>query len=112
MGGCESGLQVTWSTTPAQRRPYGLAVNAMTDAGDMEASSEARVASRRRVLKAGIVASNDRHLTVACTVRDMSASGARLRVAGSVGIPDTFELMIEVDGLEADCEVSWRRGDE
>jgi hypothetical protein len=63
-------------------------------------------------LKAGIAASNDRHLTVACTVRDVSATGARLRVGSSVGIPDTFELIIEVDGLEADCQVVWRKADE
>jgi PilZ domain-containing protein len=77
-----------------------------------ETPGEARVAPRRRVLKAGIAASNERRLTVACTVRDVSTTGARLRVDGSVGIPDTFELIIEVDGLEADCQVVWRRGNE
>ena len=67
---------------------------------------------RRRVLKAGIAASNDRHITVACTVRDISATGARLRVEGSLTIPDTFELIIDMDGLEANCEVMWRKGNE
>ena len=75
-----------------------------------ETPNDGRVVLRRRVLKAGIAASNDRHLTVACTVRDVSTTGARLRVDGSVGIPDTFELIIEVDGLEADCQVVWRKG--
>jgi hypothetical protein len=77
-----------------------------------EAQNEARGAPRRRVLKAGVIASNDRHLTVACTVRDMSATGARLRIESSLGAPDTFELMIEVDGLEADCKVVWRKANE
>jgi hypothetical protein len=27
-------------------------------------------------------------------------------------VPDTFELIIEVDGLEADCEVVWRSKNE
>ena len=72
--------------------------------------SDARMSPRRRVLKAGIAATNDRHITVACVVRDISATGARLRVEGSLTIPDTFELIIEVDGLEANCEVVWRRG--
>ena len=67
---------------------------------------------RRRVLKAGIAASNDRHITVACTVRDISETGARLRVEGSLTIPDTFELIIDMDGLEANCEVMWRKGNE
>ena len=77
-----------------------------------ETPNDGRVALRRRVLKAGIAASNDRHLTVACTVRDVSATGARLRAESSVGIPDTFELIIEVDGLEADCQVIWRKANE
>jgi hypothetical protein len=64
------------------------------------------------VLKAGVAASNDRHLTVACTVRDLSASGARLRVEGSLTVPNTFELIIDVDGLEANCEVVWRKANE
>jgi hypothetical protein len=77
-----------------------------------ETPNDGRVALRRRVLKAGIAASNDRHLTVACTVRDVSATGARLRAESSVSIPDTFELIIEVDGLEADCQVVWRKANE
>jgi PilZ domain-containing protein len=77
-----------------------------------ETESEARHAPRRRVLKAGIAASNDRHLTVACTVRDVSTTGARLRAEGSLSLPDHFELIIELDGLEANCEVVWRRGSE
>ena len=77
-----------------------------------ETPNDRRVALRRRVLKAGIAASNDRHLTVACTVRDVSATGARLRAESSVSIPDTFELIIEVDGLEADCQVVWRKANE
>lgn len=77
-----------------------------------ETPDDGRAAPRRRVLKAGIAASNDRHLTVACTVRDVSATGARLRVECSLNIPDTFELIIAVDGLEADCQVVWRKANE
>jgi hypothetical protein len=73
---------------------------------------DGRVAPRRRMLKAGIVAFNDRRSTVPCTVRDISATGARLRVDGSVGAPDTFELIIELDGLEAPCQVVWRKANE
>jgi PilZ domain len=76
------------------------------------AQDDARISTRRRVLKAGIAASNDRHITIACTVRDVSATGVRLRTEGSLNIPDTFELIIEVDGLEANCEVVWRKGNE
>lgn len=71
-----------------------------------------RVAQRRRILKAGTVAYNARHVTLSCTVRDISATGARVRVDGSVSAPDSFELLIEADGLEASCEVVWRHGNE
>ena len=73
---------------------------------------EARVAQRRRVLKAGLVATNDRHLTRNCTIRDISDTGARLRMESSLVVPDTFELIVEMDGLEANCEVVWRSGTE
>lgn len=73
---------------------------------------DARLAARRRVLKAGLVAYNDRHLTIHCTVRDVSDTGARLKVEGSLSVPDSFELIIEVDGLEASCEVVWRSTNE
>ena len=71
---------------------------------------DGRMVARRRVLKSGIAASNDRRLTVNCTVRDISDTGARLRVEGSMTVPDTFELLIPLDGLEAPCQVVWRKG--
>jgi hypothetical protein len=73
---------------------------------------ERRQSPRRRVLKGGIIAFNDRYVTLPCTVRDLSDGGARLRVEGSMTAPDTFELIVEIDGLEASCEVVSRRGNE
>lgn len=76
------------------------------------AASEKRRAPRRRVLKAAVIAYADRHCTMPCAVRDISASGARLRVDNPLQVPDTFELLIELDGLEADCEVVTRKSSE
>ena len=84
----------------------------MADTATQGNRNEARAALRRRVLKSGIAASNDRRLTVSCAVRDLSATGARLRVEGLRTVPDTFELIIDLDGLEADCQVMWRKGGE
>lgn len=72
-------------------------------------TDDARIAPRRRMLKSGKIAYSDRHVTIGCIVRDISATGARLRIEGSVTAPDTFELLITLDGLEANCEVVWRR---
>jgi len=74
-----------------------------------DAQGEKRRAPRRRVLKGAIVAYNDRRSTMPCSVRDISETGARLRVDGSMNAPDTFLLVIELDGIEADCEVVWRK---
>jgi hypothetical protein len=73
---------------------------------------ERRQAPRRRVLKAGIVAFNDRYVSLPCTVRDISATGARLRVDGSINVPDKFELIVEIDGMEVLCEVVSRKANQ
>ncbi|KAB2918510.1 MAG: PilZ domain-containing protein [Hyphomicrobiaceae bacterium] len=74
--------------------------------------AERRRATRRLVLKAGIVAFNDRHSTLPCRVRNISETGARLEIGGSLNAPDTFDLIIEIDGLEARCEVIRRNGNQ
>jgi hypothetical protein len=73
---------------------------------------ELRCQARRRTLKGGIIAFHGRHATLACTVRDISATGARLRVDASQSVPDGFDLIIELDGLEAPCRVVWRHDKE
>lgn len=73
-------------------------------------SAKERNKDRRRVLKAGVIAYSGRHVTLRCGIRDLSESGARLHVEGSVAAPDTFELLTEIDGMEAPCQVVWRRG--
>jgi hypothetical protein len=74
--------------------------------------AERRQAQRRRVLKGGIVAFNDHYSSLPCTVRDISDTGARLRIDGSINAPDRFDLIIEIDGLEVPCEVVSRKGSE
>ena len=71
-----------------------------------------RASQRRRVLKAGIIAFNDRHSTLPCTVRNVSDTGALIRMPGTLSAPDTFDLIIELDGLEASCTVMWRKGED
>ncbi|MBN8912210.1 MAG: PilZ domain-containing protein [Rhizobiales bacterium] len=77
----------------------------MTDA-------DKRVAARKRVLKGARIVYNDRSSTLSCTVRDLSDTGARLRVPQGQAVPSQFDLLIDVDGFEAPCTVVWRRGEE
>ena len=64
--------------------------------------------TRKRMLKGGTIAFNGRHSTLPCVVRDLSNTGARLQVAQANSVPDTFELLIDLDGFEAPVEVAWR----
>ena len=74
---------------------------AMSLPAPASAQKETRAAPRRRVLKSGIIAFNDRYSALPCTVRNLSATGAHLRAEGSINTPNTFELLIELDGFEA-----------
>ena len=74
-----------------------------------QVQNEARATPRRRVLKSGIIAFNDRYSALPCTVRNLSTTGAHLRADGSINTPNTFELLVELDGFEANCEVLWRK---
>ena len=71
-----------------------------------------RQSPRRRTLKAAIIVFNDRHCSLPCAVRDLSETGARLTIDGSVTIPDNFELIVELDGLAVDCRVVRRKAHE
>jgi CheY-like chemotaxis protein len=71
--------------------------------------SDQRRFPRKRVLKGGVIAFSARHATLPCVVRDVTPQGARLQVQNGAGVPDSFELIIELDGLEAPCEVVWRK---
>ncbi|MGI9424789.1 MAG: PilZ domain-containing protein [Hyphomicrobiaceae bacterium] len=75
-------------------------------------SDEQRAAPRRRVLKGAQAAFNDRHCSIPCVVKNISATGARVSSDLVPDIPDTFDLIIDLDGLEARCEVVWRKDKE
>jgi hypothetical protein len=51
---------------------------------------------------------------VKCVVRDLSITGAKLRIASDVATPPTFNLLIEeVPGVRQTlvCNVKWREDD-
>ena len=67
-----------------------------------------RVSPRQRTLKGGKIALNDGFSTITCTVRNMSSTGALLKVASVIGIPDEFKLVMD-DGRAFACKVAWKR---
>ena len=71
---------------------------------------EARIAERTRVLLGGrIVYGQD--FTCECTIRDLSETGARLRLPASAGVPDSFTLIDLLHGQAYAARVAWRRED-
>ena len=68
---------------------------------------EHRSEPRRRVLLTGKIVL-DTGGVIDCTIRDRSNSGARLKVASVIGIPDKFALLIGTDERHA-ANVTWRK---
>ena len=64
---------------------------------------------RRRVFKAGRITFNSGRSTIDCTVRSLSEDGAGLDVFSSAGVPDSFKLQTEADGLSRLCRIVTKR---
>jgi hypothetical protein len=76
-------------------------------------SEEKRTQKRRRVLKDGRVLLPGSRVTYDCAVRDLSETGARLRLqSDSIILPERFELVFVADHLAYPALRKWRRGDE
>jgi len=73
-----------------------------------EPASNRRNANRHRVLKGAHIAMSDHHATIDCTVRNLSDRGACLKVESPVGIPDTFDLVLDKESVRH-CRVTWRK---
>jgi len=65
-------------------------------------SEEQRGSIRQRTLKGARISSNEGFSTFTCLVRNMSETGALLRLPSVVGVPDTFELVMD-DGRSFAC---------
>lgn len=74
---------------------------------DAAKAVERRRVSRRRTLKAGSIRFNN-GAAYDCSVRNLSPAGAMLEVAGQLGIPEQFALVIEADRFRQNCRVIWR----
>lgn len=72
---------------------------------------EARDGRRHRVVQQGrIVAGSDR--MIACVIRDLSRTGAKIRLAPDLELPERFDLVIAAHDLRTVAvRLRWRRGD-
>ncbi|WP_314950538.1 helix-turn-helix domain-containing protein [Bradyrhizobium cosmicum] len=73
--------------------------------------SDHRAATRHHTQRTGIVAFDNGSgstISVPCTIRDVSASGARLQLNSSAWIPERFAVIF-ASGLRKDCRLAWRK---
>jgi hypothetical protein len=59
-----------------------------------------------RTLKSGKIIFNHQTSVVDCTIRNVSDTGACLHVNSVVGIPESFDLLM--DDIKRSCNVKWR----
>lgn len=69
---------------------------------------ERRASPRLRSLKGARILYNNGATTRDCTIRNLSAGGAKLVMETTVGLPESFALALE-DGSQRLCEVRWRK---
>ena len=70
-----------------------------------EDTIEKRAAPRYRVLKGAMIAFSGNGL--ACTVRNLSATGAALELPSRLSLPPSFMLVIETDQFIRRCHPVW-----
>lgn len=66
------------------------------------------VTQLQKVIKAGTISFDGSGID--CLVRNMSAVGANLEVESQIGIPASFDLVINVEHSNHHCHVVWRKG--
>jgi hypothetical protein len=69
--------------------------------------SENRIASRKRVFKAGTIEFGGG--AIDCTVKNLSETGAALEVVTPLFIPDRFTLFVPSAQAKRPCHVVWRK---
>ena len=68
---------------------------------------ERRKVQRHRTLKGGSIAFNS-GARIDCRVRNLSPVGACLDVESSIGVPESFVLVIDSEHARHPCRVVWR----
>ena len=78
---------------------------------DHDKSDDRRRAARTRALLAGKVIVGDALFTANCTVVNLSATGARVRLSREAQLGLPLYLLFLRDGRLMECAVAWRSGD-
>lgn len=81
-------------------------VDNLADAKPVEARRSFRVVLQARA------SYGDGAISTQCTVNELSDVGARINIASSFSLPETFDLAIPQRGISCRAKLVWRRGDQ
>jgi hypothetical protein len=73
----------------------------------MPSLDEKRGIQNHQILKAGTISFDGSGID--CLVRKMSGYGANLEVESQIGIPNSFDLVIDTEHSNHHCRVVWRK---
>jgi PilZ domain len=71
-------------------------------------TQERRNEERHRVLKGAHIVFKGHAATIDCVVRNLSDRGGCLNVGSPIGIPDSFDLVLDGASVRH-CRVTWRK---
>jgi hypothetical protein len=88
------------------------------DAAEDASVLERRVAARKSAATNALIISPELSLPMACLVRDVSTTGARITLVassenllgGRAKIPTRFVLDMRLDRMVVECAIAWRSG--
>jgi hypothetical protein len=69
--------------------------------------NDKRDTQQQKVIRAGTISFDGSGID--CLVRNMSVAGANLEVESQIGIPSSFDLVINVERSNHHCHVVWRK---
>ena len=88
-------------------------MNALATAAQYQREpSDGRRARRQRVLLSGKIVFDHGSRSIDCTIRDLSTSGARIRLPAAELLPERFFLIEFRQGFAFDSVIEWRRQSE
>jgi ABC-type uncharacterized transport system ATPase subunit len=71
---------------------------------------EHRIAPRHRVLKSAKIVLDDWR-AIDCAVRDVSDTGAKLRIDGTIALPHKFQLLFITENTIRPVQIAWKHQD-
>ena len=92
-----------------------------TSAGDRDhaqphipdlSDGKSRVEHRQQVHKKGLISYVGGDLKVECEIRDLTSSGAKLRLTDDITIPSCFDLTVLPEETARKAQVCWRDNEE